>query len=87
MNLIDLNTALLWLRLSDGVTVLGTRASHSEGKVRTSDGGTWYRATIDSESGHVYCSELDGGITVLEFCNVFPPSSNNPCWKKVIENE
>jgi len=87
MNLIDLDTALLWLRLSDGATVLGTRASHSEGKVRTSDDGAWYRATVDSESGDVYASELSEGITVLEFCNVFPPSRDNPCWKKVIENE
>lgn len=87
MNLIDLDTALLWLRLSDGATVLGTRASNLDGKVRTSQDGIWYRATIDSESGDVYCSELETGITVLKFCNVFPPSSDNPCWKKVIKNE
>jgi hypothetical protein len=87
MNLIDLDTALLWLQLSDGSIILGTRASNLDGKVRTSQDGTWYRATIDSESGDVYASELGKGITVLKFCTVFPPSGDNPCWKKVIENE
>ncbi len=63
MTLVDLHKALMWLYLSDGSMILGVRGYD----------GRWYRATMDSETGDVYSSELEPG-DVLRFCNrVYPP--------------
>jgi hypothetical protein len=63
MTLVDLHRGLKWLYLSDGSKVLGIRGWD----------GVFYRATMDSETGDVFSSELEPG-DVLRFCNsVYPP--------------